>query len=72
MTEIYGSSEEDRRDDNAMKYAEENKYSVIITQDKNLIKRLENKKHEVIGIDMANLAKMINDILKNNFGRYPK
>ena len=72
MTEIYGSSEEGRRDDNAMKYAQENKCSVIITQDKKLIKRLENKKHDVIGTDMANLAVLINDILKNNLGRRPE
>ena len=65
VTEIYGSTEEGRSDDNIMKYAEERNDAVIITQDKELVKRLENKGHEVIGLDMANLAKLVDDILKN-------
>lgn len=48
-----------------MKYGEQNKDAVIITQDKELIRRLENKKHKVIGVDTANLARMINEILES-------
>ncbi len=68
ITEIYGSTKKDRHDDNVMKYAEEHSDAVIITQDNKLVKRLENKGHKVIEIDMARLAKLANDDLKNKLG----
>lgn len=69
VTEIYGSTKKDRHDDNVMKYAEEHDDAIIVTQDKKLVKRLENKRHEVIGLDMARLAQLTNDILKNKLGK---
>lgn len=67
MTEVYGSTTKDRHDDNVMKYAEENKDAVIVTQDQELVERLKNKEHKVIGIGMSELARQVNETLKRKF-----
>jgi len=68
ITGVYGPSTKDRHDDNVMTYAEENKDSIIVTQDQELVKRLKNKGHKVIGIDMSDLARQVNETLKKDYG----
>lgn len=67
ITGVYGSSAKDRHDDNVMDYAEKNKNSIIVTQDKQLVERLRNKGHKAIGLGMSDLAREVNDILKKNY-----
>jgi len=67
VTEVYGPSTKDRHDDNVMAYAEANKDSIIVTQDQELVKRLKNKGRNVIGIDMSDLARQVDETLRNDF-----
>jgi len=67
VTEVYGPTPEGRRDDNIMAYAESNKNSIVVSQDQKLIKRLQNKGLKVVGIDMADLARQVNETLKKDF-----
>jgi len=67
VTGVYGSTEEGRGDDNVMKYAEEHKDSIIITQDQKLAERLKNKGHEAIGFGMSNLAKQVDETLRKGY-----
>ena len=67
VTGVYGSSTKDRRDDNVMDYAEKNKNSIIVTPDKQLISRLKNKGHSVFGLEMPDLARKVDEILKKEY-----
>lgn len=68
ITGVYGPTEKGRHDDNVMKYAKENKDSIVITQDQQLVERLKNQGHNVIGIGMSDLARQVNETLKKDYG----
>jgi len=68
VTGVYGSTEKGRDDDNVMRYAEEHKDSIVITQDQKLAERLKNKGHKAIGFGMYDLARRVDEILKRDCG----
>ena len=68
VTGVYGSSAKDRHDDNVMDYAEKNRNSIIVTQDKQLAGRLKNKGHNALGWEMRDWAEKVDEILKKEYG----
>lgn len=63
VTGVYGPTEEGRRDEKIIEFAEKNKNCVVVTQDQQLEKRLENLGIDVICIQMRDLAKIVDETL---------
>jgi len=67
VTELFGSSEADRKYDKIIEYAKKNRETVVITQDQGLIKRCRALGIDVVGIEMDSLAKIVDKELREKF-----
>jgi len=67
VTELFGSTELDRKDDKIVNYTKNKQNFVVVTQDQNLIKRCRNLAINVIGIEMDDLANIVNEKLQKKF-----
>lgn len=63
VTEVLGSSQEDRDDTNILNYAKSNDVAVV-TDDKDLVKRLKSDGIPVVTLDLSDKAGMIREKLK--------
>ena len=68
VTKLWGPTKEGRHDDKVIEHGQNNKNCVVVTQDKGLIKRCKAQKIKVIGLEMDDLAKIVNDILRKDYG----
>jgi len=64
VTELFGSTQDDRKDNNVITYAQNNDNCIVVTQDHGLIRRCRAIGIEVIGLEMDDLAKMVDQILR--------
>ena len=67
VTELFGSTEADRKDDKIIEYAKKNRETVVITQDQGLIKRCRGLGIDVVGIEMGSIAKNVDEELRKKF-----
>lgn len=70
VTKLWGPTKEGRHDDKVIEHGQSNKNCVVVTQDQGLIKRCENLGIKVIGLEMDDLARMVDQILQKDYGRF--
>ena len=67
VTKLFGDSEDARKDQNVITYAKSNKNCIVVSQDHDLIRRCRTLGIKVVGLEMDDLAKLVNEILKKEF-----
>ena len=67
VTKLFGTTESDRKDDKIIEHAKNNRNTVVVTQDQGLTKRCRSLGINVVGIEMDNLAKMVDKELREKF-----
>ena len=68
VTKKWGPTKEGRHDDKVVEYGKNNRNCVVVTQDQELIERCEAQGIKVIGLKMDDLAKLVDQILRKDFG----
>jgi len=64
VTKLFGPKQEDRSDDKVVGHAKQNTNCVVVTQDQGLIKRCKVQGIKVIGLEMDDLAKIVDQALR--------
>jgi len=67
VTDLFGPTEKDRKDDKIIDCAKNNQKTVVITQDQGLIERCMDLGIDVVPIDMDDLAEIADDELSKRF-----
>lgn len=67
VTKKWGSTKEGRHDDKVIEYGKNNSNCIVVTQDQGLIKRCKTQGIKVIGLEMDDLAKLVNQVLQKDY-----
>lgn len=67
VTKKWGSTKEGRYDDKVVEHGKNNSNCIVVTQDQELIKRCRTQGVKVIGLEMDDLAKLVNQVLQKDY-----
>lgn len=67
VTKKWGPTEKGRRDDKVDEHGKNNRNCVVVTQDQGLIKRCKTQGIKVIGLEMDDLTKIVDQILRKDY-----
>lgn len=67
VTKLLGVSKEKRNDDKVIEYGKNHKNCIIVTQDQNLMKRCDVLNLKYVGVEMGDLAKIVNQSLEEKY-----
>ncbi len=70
VTDLFGPTEKDRRDEKIFECAKNNRKTVVITLDHGLIERCLEEGIEVESIEMEDLAEKLDEFLNKRFGKF--